>query len=561
MPVLEYPINGNPRRGYDVDLISQVPVTVSALWGETLTFRFLMNEGVLSAGLYAQLSLTVTDGNIADTTTFILADQLFTVDNSIPSNTATSVNFNQSDALTHAQNLQAAILSNPFFSNRVQAFVTPNGSDYDITVTWLKKGEQFSAGSTMPAPYTMVNEITGADVELVEGYALVYQVWMDDAGDIKPITDWRAVAPQISASQDFGSLEIEVNDALRPYLSLAFPYGAKNVASVESGARRKWWILWGWREIDRTTGNAQAVFHTIQQTDAEWVTYSALQETDRFGMRPYFVGGDAQSMVSYPVKYMTKRPHFKVGRNSIGWLYIYLDLLERLDESSTTYFYYVDRWNGSAWVNVSVTNLGTADGVYRMPAHPANLPTALPSTATLYRTEVRADLGSGENTYASQEWEIIGCDPAIQVWFLGDLACYEDFSFDQKSEEEIVVDMAVELVPIAPFDRDTTALYGERLSTGGRRVVNVRNYRRITGTVDALCDKEAFVQYLESFLKSPLKYARFLSKIPPDTGSVANNEVQRSVFVDPGSVVFREEGGTVSADISFYYHDYATAQV
>ena len=328
MPLLQYPTSGTPRRGYDVDGLSSIPMTVSALWGETITFRFLMNEGLLTAGTFAQIVVTVTAANIADGVAFQIAQQDFEADTTVPKNTDVLVNFNQSDALIHAQNLQAAILSNVFFAGKVQVKITASGAAYDVTITWLSRGKQSTAGTAAPAPYTTPVIIEGVNVVLVEGYALIYQVWMDDNGDIKPITDYREITPQITASETFGSCEIEINDPLRPYLNLVFPYGVKNTAGIEANARKKFWIQYGWREINKATGVCSVYFHDLKDTDREWCVYAALQETDRRAMRPYFSGGD------YPIppemKFMTKRPHFVVSRTSIGWLYALLDLKERL---------------------------------------------------------------------------------------------------------------------------------------------------------------------------------------------------------------------------------------
>lgn len=557
MPLLQYPISGNPRRGYDVNSISMVEMTVSALWGETLTFRFLMGEGVITSGAVAVIIITVTAANIADGTAFQIAEQDFTADNTVAFNTDTLVNFNQSDALKHARNLQAAIISNAFFAGKVQVTILPSGLDYEVTITWLSKGHQFTAGTAMPAPYSTPTIVEGVDVELVEGYALVYQVWMEDGGDNNPITDYRDITPQITTDQEFSTCEIEVNDALRPYLNLVFPYAAKNTAAREVNARKQFWIQYGWRETSKVGGVRNTYFHEIKETDKEWAVYAALQETDRNGMRLWFSGGDAEIIPE--MKFMTKRPHFQVGRTSIGWLYCILDLQERLALGSVAYKYYVDRWDGAAWVNVSNSTIGTFDGIYRVPAHPANLPTALPATTTRYRTEIRENtLG---NTYASQTWEIGGCEPVMQVWFLGDLAAYEDFSFDSVSEEENVVDMEIALMAIQPFDNDSLTNYGTRLATGGRQIVNVKNYRRITGRIGAMCDLESFKQYLESFLKSPLKYLRYNSLYPPDTGAISNIEIQRSIFIDPGSIVTRADGDMVDAEISFYFHKDLNVQV
>ena len=557
MPLLQYPISGNPRRGYDVNSISMVEMTVSALWGETLTFRFLMGEGVIASGAVAVIIITVTAANIADGTSFQIAEQDFAANNTVAFNTDTLVNFNQSDALKHARNLQAAIISNAFFAGKVQVTLFPSGLDYEVTITWLSKGHQFTAGTAMPAPYSTPTIVEGVDVGLVEGYALVYQVWMEDGGDNKPITDYRDITPQITSDQEFSTCEIEVNDALRPYLNLVFPYAAKNTAAREVNARKQFWIQYGWRETSKVGGVRNTYFHEIKETDKEWAVYAALQETDRNGMRLWFSGGDAAIIPE--MKFMTKRPHFQVGRTSIGWLYCILDLQERLALGSVAYKYYVDRWDGAAWVNVSNSTIGTIDGIYRVPAHPENLPTALPATTTRYRTEIRENtLG---NTYASQEWEIGGCEPVMQVWFLGDLAAYEDFSFDSVFEEENVVDMEIALMAIQPFDNDSLTNYGTRLATGGRQIVNVKNYRRITGRIGAMCDLESFKQYLESFLKSPLKYLRYNSLYPPDTGDISNIEIQRSIFIDPGSIVTRADGDMVDAEISFYFHKDLNVQV
>ena len=550
MPALQYPTSGNPRRGYDLDGISNVPMTVSAAWGETITFRFGMNEGLISAGTFAQIVFRVTSANIANGVQFQIAQQDFEASNSTAFNTDTLINFNQSDAFIHAKNLQSAILSNVFFANRVQVSVSLSGADYDVTITWMSRGHQYTAGTTAPSPYSIVSSIEGTAVSLVEGYALVYQVWMDDNGDVKPITDYRDVTPQITSEQEFGACEIEINDALRPYLNLIFPYGVKNTAGIEQNARKKFWIQYAWRQVDRTGGGCSTYFHQIQQTDKEWVVYAALQETDRRGLRLYFSGGDAP--IFPEMKFMTKRPHFQVGPNSIGWLYCILDLKERLALGSVAYKYYVDRWDGAAWVNVSNSTVGTVDGIYRIPAHPANLPTALPSTTTRYRTEIREDtLG---NTYATQIWDITSCEPVMQVWFLGDLCGYEDFSFDKVTKEENVVDMDIALMPIAPFDNDNKLPYGTRLSTGGRQVVGTKNYRRITGTIEAMCDQDAFKIYLESFLKSPLKYFRFNSVFFTGGSTPTTEILQRSIFIDPGSIVTRAEGDMVEAEISFYFH-------
>ena len=557
MPIQQYPTSGNPRRGYDVNSISGVPMTVSAAWGETITFRFQNLEGLISAGTFASLEMTVNSSNIADGTTFVLAGQTFTASNATPSNTDVLVNFNQSDALKHAQNLQGAILSNSFFAGRVSVTVDIPGG-YIVRVNWLSRGEQFPAGSTMPAPYTMDSEATGTDVELTPGYALVYQVWMNDGGVDKAITDFRAITPQITVDQEYGTCEFEVNDALRPYLKLDLPYGTKNTVALEFDARKRFWILYGWRETVKENGLSKTVFHDLKQTEKEYVVYAALQEQDRFGLRLYFSGGDAPIIPE--ALYMTKRPHFNVDRDSIGWLYAIMDIKERLNLGSIEYVYCVDRWDGAAWVSVSFTVMGTVDGIYRVPAHPKNLPTALSSGVTRYRTEIRADVSGTVNTYASQEWEIGGCETGIQVYFLGDLCAFEDFTFNSIIEEDEVVDMEIALVPIRPFDNDALLNYGTRLSTGGRAVVNTKNFRRFTGQISAICDLESFRVYLESFLKSPLKYVRFKSETVVG-GSTSTIEIQRSIFIDPGSVNIYSDGETVDATVSFYFHKDLNVQI
>lgn len=551
MPIQQYPTSGNPRRGYDVNSLSGVPMTVSAAWGETLTFRFQNLEGLISAGTFASLEMTVTSANIADGTTFILAGQTFTANNATPSNTDVLVNFNQGDALKHAQNLQGAILSNSFFAGRVSVTYENVLGDYIVRVNWLSRGEQFPAGSTMPAPYTMDSEVTGTDVELTPGYALVYQVWMNDGGVDKPITDFRAVTPQITVDQEYGTCEFEVNDALRPYLKLDLPFGTKNTVALEFDARKRFWILYGWRDTIKENGLSKTVFHDLKQTEKEYVVYAALQEQDRFGMRLYFSGGDAPIIPE--ALYMTKRPHFNVDRDSIGWLYAIMDIKERLALPSVEYVYCVDRWDGAAWVSVSFTTMGTVDGIYRVPAHPKNLPTALSSGVTRYRTEIRADVSGTVNTYASQVWDIGNCEKGIQVYFLGDLCAFEDFTFNSIVEEDEVVDMEIALVPIRPFDNDALLNYGTRLSTGGRAVVNTKNFRRFTGLITAICDLESFRVYLESFLKSPLKYVRFKSETVVG-GSISTAEIQRSIFIDPGSINIYNDGDTVDATVSFYFH-------
>lgn len=558
MPLIRYPIPGNPRRGYDVNSISDVPMTVSAAWGETITFRFENSEGLITPGAFASLELAVTSANIADATTFVLAGQTFTTSNATPTNTDVLVNFNQSDALIHAQNLQAAILSNSFFAGRVSVTIENALGDYIITVTWLSRGNQFPPGSTMPAPYAMNSEVVGTDVELTPGYGLVYQVWMNDGGVDKPITDFRAITPQITVDQEFGTCEFEVNDAFRPYLKLELPYGVKNTVAREVNARKQFWILYGWRSTIKENGLSKTVFHDIKQTEKEYVVYAALQEQDRFGMRLYFSGGDAPIIPE--ALYMTKRPHFNVDRESIGWLYVILDIKERLDLASIEYVYCVDRWDGVDWVSVSFTSMGTVDGIYRVPAHPKNLPTALASGVTRYRTEVRADVDSVVITYASQIWDIGGCETGIQVYFLGDLCSYEDFTFTSIIEEDEVVDMEIALVPIRPFDNDALLNYGTRLSTGGRAVVNAKNFRRFTGQISAICDKESFRVYLESFLKSPFKYVRFKSETVT-SGSISTIEIQRSIFIDPASINIFSEGETVDATVSFYFHKDLDVQI
>jgi hypothetical protein len=526
-------------------------MTVSAAWGETLTFRFQNLEGLISAGTFASLEMTVTSANIADGTTFILAGQTFTANNATPSNTDVLVNLNQGDALKHAQNLQGAILSNSFFAGRVSVTYENALGDYIVRVNWLSRGNQFPAGSTMPAPYTMDSEVTGTDVELTPGYALVYQVWMNDGGVDKPITDFRAVTPQITVDQEYGTCEFEVNDALRPYLKLDLPFGTKNTVALEFDARKRFWILYGWRDTIKENGLSKTVFHDLKQTEKEYVVYAALQEQDRFGMRLYFSGGDAPIIPE--ALYMTKRPHFNVDRDSIGWLYAIMDIKERLALPSVEYVYCVDRWDGAAWVSVSFTTMGTVDGIYRVPAHPKNLPTALSSGVTRYRTEIRADVSGTVNTYASQVWDIGNCEKGIQVYFLGDLCAFEDFTFNSIVEEDEVVDMEIALVPIRPFDNDSLLNYGTRLSTGGRAVVNTKNFRRFTGLITAICDLESFRVYLESFLKSPLKYVRFKSETVVG-GSISTAEIQRSIFIDPGSINIYSDGDTVDATVSFYFH-------
>ena len=558
MPALIYPITANPRRGYYKDTPSDVETVVSAAWGETLTFRFSNPEGTVTAGAFAEITIKITAANIANGTAFQLAQQDFFADNAVPSNTDTLVNFNQSDALKHANNLRAAVLSNIFFSGKVSVTVTASGADYNVQILWLRRGNQFTAGTTAPAPYTIVSSSGGTNVDLVDGYAFVYQVWMDDGGADKPITDLREIVPQIGTDEVYANIEIEVNDALRPYLNLLFQSGIKTTAGIEANARKKFWIQYGWREVNKSTGLCAVFFHDITETAKEWVTYSALQETDRFGMLLWIETGAVLR------RFLTKRPNWYVSRDSVGWSYVYLDDKERYAIASLSYTRVIDHWNGAAWVNILTSTMGTADGIYRVPSHPANIGATIPASSSRYRVQVKRVVGAVTDTIAEQVWEISGTKPALQMWFLGDLPSYEDLYFDELLEEENVVDMDIAAMPISPYDNDTTANYGARLIDGGRQIVSAKNFRKYTGLIKQMCDQEQAKQYLESFLKSPFKYVRYTSLYPqyPNPGQFSlKADLQRAVFVDPGSVVIRSDGEMVDIEITFYFHKELEQQI
>jgi len=545
MPDLLYPTNDIPdiRRGYYISP-GDIRTTVSALWGESINFRFDVSEGNVSAGSVAEIVLTVTNANIANGVTFTLADQLFTSDTSIAKNTDTNVNFNQSDAGKHAQNLTAAILSNLYFIGKATAVITGSGTSRTITITWMEKGVQYSGSNTMPSPYSIVSDDPGSDAVLMDDYKLVYLLWILDGAN-KPITAIRAIQPVINPDQQYSTIEIEVNDPLRPYVSLDFPYSTKNVAALEPNARRKFWIQYGYSE----QSGGRSHMHDLMETLPEWCLYAAVQETDRYALLPY-LGND-----SFARQFLTKRPNFNVCRQSIGWLYILLDDNERYSQGVTSFSVYTDYWNGTTWVNLSITALGSVDGIYRIPAHPGNLPTALPSTSSRYRIRVLKTDDNDTYQITSKTWDVKPCC-GFQVWFLGDLCSYEDLVFDEMAEESESMDVRISAMPINLFDNDDAANYGARLSTGGRQVVYARNYRKYTGRILKMCDEETAKAYLEMFLKSPFKYIRFSSASTEGT-----DDLQRSIFVDPDSVILKRDGDLVDVEISFYFHKELAVQI
>jgi len=562
MPTLLYPIPVNPRRGYHKDIPSNVETVVSAAWGETLTFRFSNPEGTVTAGTLAEITIKVTAANIANGTAFQLAEQDFIADNTVPRNTDTLVNFNQSDALKHASNLRGAVLSNIFFAGKVSVTVTASGADYNVQISWLRRGKQFTAGTTAPAPYTIVSSAEGANVVLVGGYAFVYQIWMNDGGADKPITDLREIVPQIDTDEIYANIEVEVNDALRPYLNLLFPSGSKTTAGIEANARKKFWIQYGWREVDKSSGLCAVFFHDITETAKEWVTYSALQETDRFGMKLWL-----QTSATLR-RFLSKRPNRFVFRGSIGWSYVYLDDKERFNIAMLSYTYTVAHFIGFVYTVIYTQTIGSVDGIYRVPSHPGNIPGGIPTTTTTYFVSIDRVVSGVATQIAIQEWRVQGIAPAIQMWFLGDLPGYEDLYFDEIWAEENIVDTDIAAMPISAYDNDNEffndSYYGQRLIDGGRQVVSAKNYRKYTGLIRAMCDEEVAKQYLESFLKSPFKYIRYLATYPqyPLPGqSSTDYELQRSVFVDPGSVIIRSEGEIVDIEITFYFHKELDQQI
>jgi hypothetical protein len=561
MPLLLYPTTEpNVRRGYYIT-DGDVATTVSALFGEPLNFRFNTSESIIDAGTLAQMVLHVDLTNVTTGETFELAGQLFEVDNTVAANTDKKVNFNQSNGLTHAQNLAAMIQSNLFFAGRVSIQIAVAGGGYDVTVKWLQKGEQFTGTNTMPGTYTVVSDAEGTAVELVNDYRLIYQVWATENGVAKPITDLRAIQPVINTQEVYNNIQIEVNDALKAYLKLDFPYTSKTTSANETAARRQFWLRYGYSEVETESGQNLTLLHQWHETPKEWVIYAALQETDRYGLRPYLGGLIDDALSPVLRKFLTKRPTFAVCPRSIGWLYVYLDDKERFGITSLAYRFNVSYWNGASYTSLSTNTLGTTDGLYRLPAHPGNLPVALPAGVTQYRIRVDRLEGVDSTILAEQVWQVKrGICCRFQVWFLGDLCSYEDLAFDELQEETVQMDNQIVALPINVFDNDNTVNYGGRLIDGGRTMIYSRNYRRYTGRIVRMCDEENARAYVEMFLKSPLKYVRFLA-VSDLANSYLAEELQRAIFVDPESVVIKRDGELVNVDITFYFHNALEVQL
>lgn len=436
-----------------------------------LKWGFYDDALVLLASTQASFEVTINAG--AATGDIKLDGVVFSIDNVLSPNPGyTNTKFRPaSSALVTAQRLRSALRANQLTAGRWQYVITGDATTAVLTATANDLGTQLRDSSTNTTPYTRTT-VQADEGLLKDRLFLAYQGnFIYESGLEDQITNTIVLPPgyDFGANNDnFIPLYVDLQEAVRKYLSTPFPANESNVSKMVHTAAGVVYLRYGSMEY---AGCKLAAQDFLNSTEVA-VINQAMGYDERVGpveYTPTSMGSGSKRTFS-----LSQRAGLNLTEKQHAWVYFYSNVrfLSTNPAEMPAYRYrFYDSTNTlisttSAqlinWPTTSAYNKSVA----MVPCGPANLGATIPANTKYIQCEFGASSGGiFTRMYEVWKYEVLPGDcQDYEIAFLGHGGSWECLAFEEAREETLEV-------------TQTTV----RLAQGSRRWTNNTNETRAHG--------------------------------------------------------------------------------
>lgn len=435
-----------------------------------LKWGFYDDALVLLASTQASFTVTIPGGTA--TGNIKLDGVLFSIDNSISPNPGyTNTKFRtNADALVTARRLRSALRANQLTAGRWQYTITGDASSAVLTATANDLGTQLRDSSVNTTPFTL-NTVQADEGLLKDRLFLAYQGnFIYETGLEEQITGTIVLPPgyDYGANNDnFVPLYVNLQEAVRKYLSTPFPANESNVAKMVHSAAGLVYLRYGSLEYAGCTLAAQNFLNSEEIA----VVNQSMGYDERVGpvdFTPTSLGTSSKRTFSLSLKAgipLTEKQH--------AWVYFYSNvrfLSANPAEMPAYRFRFFDSNNtlisvsGPQLINWPTTSAYTKS-VVMVPVGPANIGISSVPAGTLY---IQCEFGSASGstfTRLHEVWKyqiLPGDCQDYEIAFLGPSGSWECLAFEEAREESLEINQTT--VRLAQGSRKWTNNVNEALA-------------------------------------------------------------------------------------------------
>ena len=549
----------------------QPPVSVSDCWKWCLQPDAA--DAVATAGAKATVVVTfpATTTVPADGTPFKIWGYDFTVDSS---EDYTSSSFKvTTSGLTTFLNFSNMIQANIFFNRAVTISATIVGGAFEVTITWNECREQprfveeqmdFSGIEATGATAEFTN---GTSPEYVDGYRILTRVGylVDATSEFKPISKFSGLDVDKNCTT-VGEVCTEYKGDIQTQLYTDLPdlTTTSFIPSIQGGRSlmRLFALEYGWVYRE----NCGAKSGTIKKSDIVLGINAAFDVDDPYQMRRYWYNHpDGFPPGQFVADFLTTQPKsMTLHWDSFKWLWLlnnwqnkygtyrlvarfaiykkgvgYFEAFEVIINNPTT--------DGHAWyqpVNFNVSPQYVAD----------NAPTLTKAEIDFYEVSVKGTTTGGDTIFNASEILTFRpegcCEGTTDIYFLEPPGGIGTMIVKIDEKEVVQEGQEVALQTTCGIDRFDRARYG------GRTLMNLRSYERITFSINAPNTVE-WVRWLKHFRSSPQHWIRVSDEAGSNLG-LGGNPIAKKLIIEPGAGKIYENGKVVEFKATGYLADIPT---
>jgi hypothetical protein len=412
-----------------------------------LKWGFYDDALILSAATQASFEVTITNGA---TSGIIKLDGVsFEIDTIIPSTPGyTSASFRPAaSALITAQRLRSAIRANQLTAGRWQFVITGDATTAILTATANDLGTQLRDSSINTTPYSLIT-VQADEGLLKDRLFLAYQGnFIYESGLEDQITGTIVLPPgfDYGANNDnFIPLYVDLQEAVRKYLSTPFPANQSNVPTMVHSAAGLVYLRYGSIEYAGCTLAAQDFLNTTEVA----VINQAMGYNERVG--PVLYTPTSLSSATKRTFSLSLRAGLNLTEKQHAWVYLYSNV-RFLSTNPAQMPAYHFRFYDSSNVLISTTtpeliNWPTTSAynksVVMIPVGPANIGAlSIPAGTKYVLCEFGVSTGSVLTVmYESWKYEIMPGDcQDFEIAFLGHEGSWECLAFEEAIEEKLEI--------------------------------------------------------------------------------------------------------------------------
>jgi len=495
-----------------------------------IEWKVKSDEFITTQGSQPHIRLTIDDDpqTLGNTMTFGDAStgqyQFTVVDTEDYS--PTTVNLTASDAETNVTNLKNAILSNYEFCNKVTVEVFPNGSFFDILITW---NDFFYIGfiiysPVLANPYTSVSSNTGVPSVFQDGFKIAYQLHLDNGTGSSALSSFRSVEPHISSDIVELNTRLNFTEMIANQVFTNEPF-SNGFFAFDPDFWKRFFLKYG----SQVTVDCDTTYGTFHSSDTINAVNTALQLGE--SMDDYTFDGNTGRQI----KFLTKQPDgMSVCIEDNLWLMCLVSVQAYYDDNeidgtlqTLELVYNITDSVGTSSVTLPINP--DQDGALVVAAGPANMGGLVASHDLYYEVKIRAsvvvnsvttnfDLTESKRFYLNAK---CCASPIKQVYFLEQIGGFGGLKPDRVEFMEAEQSYQLHESPIDCDTEDTNKRIREGLSTNSHQAFRkAKLFFSFTRTEDNMV-------YMESFRASTKHYVNF---------QIGNKTTFDKFIVDPGSI-------------------------